>query len=68
MKGFKHPKNSGTIFTNKKKTTRKQPGWSGLVNVDGKVYKIDLWENYKKNDAEPYYTVKMARKSDLPPY
>lgn len=43
MSEFKNKENSGAIFKNSKKTSEKQPDYSGTVNIAGTDKQIALW-------------------------
>lgn len=50
MDKFKHKNGTGTLFTNDKKTTEKQPSMRGsIVTPDGTEYRISAWKKDGKN-------------------
>lgn len=40
----KKVQNRGKLWENDRKTTEKQPDYTGVANVDGRDYRIGLWE------------------------
>lgn len=40
---YEHRDNSGTLFTNNKKSSDKHPDWRGEIKVDGKPWEISAW-------------------------
>jgi len=64
VKGYRHKKNAGTIFRNKKKKVDTDPDWSGILNFNGITCYISLWENKKRSDGEEYFSVNVIRRSD----
>ena len=48
-KPFKHKKNNGSLFKNKKKEKDTQPDYTGQVDVDDTLYNISAWLNEGKS-------------------
>lgn len=53
--------NRGAIFKNKRKEKETHPDLGGELNVDGKVYYLNVWKQTSKN-GEPYYSVSVKPK------
>ena len=51
--------NRGAIWDNaaNKRPDRKDPDFSGKVNVDGKDFQISMWKNEKPGDNQPAYDI-----------
>jgi hypothetical protein len=49
------PKHKIVIFHNRRRKIDKHPHMFGSVNIDGKEYKIALWETKSKNGDLTYY-------------
>lgn len=46
---YEHRGNSGTLFTNSKKSSDKHPDWRGEIKVDGKLWEISAWTKSGRN-------------------
>jgi hypothetical protein len=51
--------NSGSLFQNNKKTEDTHSDFNGKVNIDGKLYWINMWDNRdnKKSETSPVFNV-----------
>jgi hypothetical protein len=49
------PKHKIVIFHNRRRKVEKHPHLFGSVNIDGKEYKIAMWETKSKNGDLTYY-------------
>lgn len=59
MAEFVLKENTGTAFTNKKRSEDKHPSHTGEINVAGKLHFLDLWVNQDKN-GNNYFKVKIG--------
>lgn len=44
---YKDKNNCGTVWKNMNKSNDKQPDFSGVAKVDGKMYRVVIWDNGK---------------------
>lgn len=44
---YKDKNNCGTVWKNMNKNNDKQPDFSGVAKVDGKMYRVVIWDNGK---------------------
>ena len=44
---YKDKNNCGTVWKNMNKSNDKQPDFSGVAKVDGKMYRVVIWNNSK---------------------
>lgn len=54
--------NSGSLFTNTKKEQETHSDFQGKVNIEGKLYYINMWDNREKKEKEtqPDFNVKFT--------
>lgn len=58
-KPFKHKKNNGSLFKNKKKEKDTQPDYTGQVDVADTLYNISAWLNESKN-GKKYFKLQVS--------
>ena len=65
---FKDKNNVGTVWKNTNKTNDKQPEFSGLVKVNGDIYRLAIWDNgknlslkFQSKDEYQQYTNKSSQ-------
>jgi len=59
------PDNSGALFRNDRKETKKQPDYTGEAKIEGVEYRLSAWLNESKN-GKKYMGLKMTAKDDVP--
>jgi hypothetical protein len=57
--------NRGSIWDNrsKKREGKKDPDFSGVLNVGGQDHNISLWINERSGDNQPAYSVSVRTKA-----
>ena len=58
-KPFKHKKNNGSLFKNKKKEKDTQPDYTGQVDVADTLYNISAWLNESKS-GKKYFKLQVS--------
>ena len=57
--------NSGALFKNNRKEKETQPDMTGVLDVEGKDFRISAWSNQSKK-GESYLSIKVSVKEDVP--
>ena len=59
--------NSGALFKNNLKEKDTQPDMSGVINVEGKEFRVAAWQNKSKKGAK-YLSLKVSEKQESAPF
>ena len=58
---YEHKENTGSIFKNdKKKEGDNQPGYTGIINCEGKIKRIALWVQESKEKKTKFFSAKIS--------
>ena len=57
--------NSGALFkNNRKEQGSNQPDMTGVLNVEGKDYRVSAWSNESKSGTK-YFSMKVSEKQEI---
>ena len=59
---YKDKNNCGTVWKNSNKSNDKQPDFSGVAKVDGKMYRVVIWNNGKN------LSIKLSDENEMKKY
>lgn len=59
---YKDKNNCGTVWKNSNKSNDKQPDFSGVAKVDGKMYRVVIWNNGKS------LSIKLSDENEMKKY
>lgn len=52
--------NSGALFKNSRKTSAKQPDYTGPINIEGAAYRMAGWIKTKAEGGSQYLSIKIT--------
>ena len=58
--------NRGAAWINTRKETETHPTHTGSINIDGKEYWLNIWENANSEGNRPVFNLSVREKEDAP--
>lgn len=54
--------NRGALWANRNKLSDKHPNYTGLLDVDGKQFRVAVWDQESSNDKAPIMSIQITPK------